>query len=145
VSDISLSVLLSTGGAPLEVNSRPHYYVGETSFNEKAVTKRRNTAKSPFIDGEWVYNVRKENVTEALEVYVTGATIHEREVLQKALTDALDQAHFTMTRTIEDSRVVWSCYSSDYTISSPRPLMLSKMCIVKAQVLCDPFITEVAV
>lgn len=144
MSDIFLSVTLSTPGGPLELNALPHYYVGENSFNELAQTKRRNEAQSPFIDGSYVYNARKENRTEALEVYVTGATIHERETLQRAVTDALDQLHFTMVRILEDSKTTWNCYASDWSISSSRALVHSRMCTIKATVLCDPNPTEVA-
>ena len=143
MADIFLSVTLSTPTTPLELNAGK-YYVGENSFNELAQTKRRNEAASPFIDGSYPYNTRKENITEALEVHVLGDTIHDREVLEKAVTDALDQGHFTMIRIMEDSKKTWRCHSSDWSISAPRALAISRRCIIKAQVLCDPLVLEEA-
>lgn len=135
---LSLSVLATTPSGTLELNDRDAYRVEGTSFSEQSVTKRRSMAENPFLEGEYPVNAVRGNVTESLKVYVYGATHAEFHARIAALKEVFDQARFTVTKTIEGSAVVWSCYSSDYQMTTQREYVHARMGLLSVNLLRHP-------
>lgn len=138
MSTLPVSVLMSTPTGYLELNDRTTYRVADGSFSSRAVTHRRLSAQSPFLEGEYVYSSVRANISEPLNVYVTGATHFAMETALQALVTALEQTTFTVVRTIGDARYTLACYASDYTISADRPLLHATRVLVQIQLLQDP-------
>jgi hypothetical protein len=146
VQGVALSVKLFTGTSTfLELNNKVSYRIADGSFDQQAVQHRRKTAQSPFTEGEYVVSSLRGNVTEQFGVYVSGATQYDARVAVKALQDALEQPTFKVVRTIDNAQSTWSCYSSDYTMQSNRPLLVAKLVLVQVSLLRDPVETLASV
>lgn len=135
---LNLSVVVSVPAGTLELNDRVTYRIADGSFAEQSVSKRRQEASNPFLEGAFTVNALRENVTETLKVYVYGTTHAEFAAAMNALKAAFDQARFTVTKTVEGSAVVWSCFSSDYRMSTPREFVHSKMGTLEVSLVRHP-------
>jgi len=139
MADIYLDVWITRAvGGDLHLNDDVAFYVADGSFEDGAGTFRTSEAQSPFIDGTWVYNARKENETVSLKVYAQGGTSRELAVNLKALKDALSQPHFQVVRVLEDAKTTWTCFPSDWSVSSTRPLVHARKALLTSQLRALP-------
>jgi hypothetical protein len=146
MADLNISFKLYTGASTfLELNNKTNYRLSDGSFDNQAVQHRRKTATNPFVEGEYVVSSLRGNVTEQVNVQVFGATQFAARSAVQALQTALEQTTFQVVRTIDNWKTTWTCYASDYTMQSNRPLMNAKMVIVQIQLLRDPVETYASV
>jgi hypothetical protein len=134
---LDVTVLVSTPTGPLSLNEWPYELAGDT-FNTVSVTHRKQEAVNPFIEGTYTINSLRENILQALSVYVRGNTHKEFQDATKALCAAFDQSTFEVRRVIEDATEEWQCFSSDYTITLQREFLHAKMAKVDIQVVAHP-------
>jgi hypothetical protein len=122
----------------LELNDDSTYRVADGSFENQATQHRRKTATNPFIEGEYVVSSLRGNITEQVNVYVKSDSQYVTRAAVKLITDALEQPTFTFIASVDNWKTTWTCYSSDYTLSSSKPLLHSSMVQVQIQLLRDP-------
>ena len=130
--------ITSSPGWWVELNDKKAYRVAEGSFEDESVTHRRAEASSPFLEGTYVTNALRENVQVPLNVYVMGQTAYEMRSRLARLKELLEQPQFQVEYTVDDARTIWNCYASDYSTSTPRAFLHSKMALLKANLLRDP-------
>jgi hypothetical protein len=146
MADLNISLKLYTGVSTyLELNDKVNYRMGEGSFDNQSVQHRRKTSTNPFVEGEYVVSSLRGNVTEQMNVQVFGANQYATRSALQTLQTALEQTTFQVVRTIDNWKTTWTCYASDYTMQSSRPLMNAKMVIVQIQLLRDPVETIASV
>jgi hypothetical protein len=135
--DVSLKVE-NDNGLWIELNDGAVFRLADGSFDGQATQWRRTEVSNPFIEGTFITNALRENITERVNVYVQGQTVFECKYYTSVLKTAVSQIRFQAELTIEDARVMWNCYASDYTVESNRPLLHSRMCLVKIDLIRDP-------
>lgn len=112
---MSLSVTLSRtllGLGVLEINDHINYYVAD--LGDHAVSWRRITTSSPWVDGDVTVQRVRQNVTRQVNVEVLGADWGVTQVNARALIDALSQDEFEMTITQDTEVTTYLCEASDY-------------------------------
>ena len=122
----------------IELNDRVSYRIEAGSFAQQATSKKRQEATSPFLEGTYIVNALRENVTEQLNVYVYGSSPSDFQSKLQVLKDAFDLNEFVVTRTLGDSVHTWNCYSSDYSLTTQREFMHAKMGLLSVQLLRRP-------
>jgi hypothetical protein len=136
---LALSVRLYVGPSTyIELNDNSTYRIADGSFENQAVTHRRKTAMSPYVEGTYVVSSLRENVTEQMNVYVMGKTSYATRSALTTLQTALEQPMFTIVRTINNWQTVWTCFASDYSMYSSKPLMMASMVRVDIQLQRSP-------
>ena len=135
---IGLSVRVSLDGLWLELNDGISYTVAEGSFEEQSVSYRRREAENPFLEGVHVVDSLRENVTEAVKVYVRGGDAWTTSQLVGRLKSAFGQQRFQVEVLDGNRRVLWNCYASDHSVQTSRPLRHARMALVKVELLRDP-------
>jgi hypothetical protein len=105
---------------------------------ESSLTWRKQEANNPFVDGTWVVNATKENITSVVDVYVRGESTMEATNALKALRDAFSQLNYGIEFTIDDVVYYYRCYVADFSIKTPREFRFSTMAQFSAQVPHDP-------
>jgi hypothetical protein len=137
--DLAVSVAISTVLGPLELEDEDNgYWLHKESLGTRNISYRKLEISGDFTEGTDVDRALRANVVEALGVYVTGLTPYQFATRLKALTDALEQLQFTVTRIIGDAQEVWSCVSSEYSVETSQELLVARMGIVHAQVQRKP-------
>ena len=131
----SLRISISGGWLTLV---QPNYRIGAQTGADSSTVFRRTEVSNAFVEGTFVTNALRDNVTETIEVYVKGVTTSGLRDAVDALTDALSQTQYTVELTIEDSLRRWYCYAADYSISTPVEFVHSRIALVTAQVPRDP-------
>jgi hypothetical protein len=128
---------ITTPGGWLDLMTDP-FKLSAEAFVESSLTWRKQEANNPFVDGTWVVNATKENITSVVDVYVRGETTAETTASLKALRDAFGQLNYGIEFTIDDVVYYYRCYVADYTIKTPREFRFSTMAQFSAQVPHDP-------
>jgi len=137
--ELNLSVRISTTtGMWLELNDHVAYTVADGSFEEQGVTFRRQEAPNPFLEGTFIVTALRNNVTDALNIYVSGTTQYEHAQRLATLKALFGQHQFQVERVVDDARTLWNCYASDYGSSASRPLLHARKSLLKVQLLHDP-------
>jgi hypothetical protein len=136
---LALSVRLYVSSTSyLELNDNSTYRIADGSFENQAITHRRKTAASPYVEGTYVVSSLRDNVTEQLNVYVMGASTYATRSALATLQSALEQPIFTLVRVVNNWQTVWTCYSSDYSMYSSKPLMMANMVRMDIQLQRSP-------
>lgn len=114
------------------------YRIGAASFAEQSVTFRRSEVTSPYVEGTFVVNALRENVTETLEVYVEGRESLSVTAATRALGAALSQVSYTMQVQLRRDVFTWNAYAADHTVSTRRELLHARIAQVTAQIPREP-------
>lgn len=137
--DLVASVVVETALGPLELEDPTGgYELHKEAIGTRSVSHRKLEVAGDWSEGTDVDRSVRENITETLSVWVGGATHYEFETRLKALTDAFDQLRYSITRTVGDSRAVWTCTPGDYTIETSQEFMVAKVGLVRAQIPRKP-------
>jgi hypothetical protein len=142
--DIAMAIQAPSGWLELE-NRVGGYVVHKESRAEQAVSWRKQEITSNYVEGTFVNEAVRENVTEAVVVYVYGPTSYDLSVRVKALTDAFSQIRYQMRFRDGNMLTTWDCSVADYTVQTPQEMINSTMAVVKAQVPRRPSATTVKV
>jgi hypothetical protein len=136
---IELSVRITNpGGGWIELNDHVTFTIADGSFASEGVTWRRKQDTNEFLEGTYLVNALRENVTRPLNVWVTGDTHYDLEVALEKLKDLVGQRAFQVVRTVENVSTLWDCQASDYVTESDRPLLHARMAQLKVQLVCHP-------
>jgi hypothetical protein len=144
--NLDLSVVIDTALGPLELEDAVGgYEIGKASFATAPTTWRKQEISAEYVEGTYVNRAVRENVQEALEVYVSGSTQFEFQTRVSALLDALGQLVYTITRRIGDAQEVWSCTVADYSLETQQEFLVATIGKVTARVPRLPTVTRTQV
>lgn len=145
--DLVVSCEIETPLGPLQLEDpEGGYELHKESFSTRAVSKRNIEVTGDWTEGSDIDRSLRNNVTETLSVWVGGATQWEFQSRVNALTAALDQLAYSVTRVIGDAQEVWDCRPAEYTIETQQEYYVATTGLVKAQVPHKPAVvlTQVA-
>lgn len=131
--DVTAKIQTPTGWLELEDEANG-YTLSADSFASSAVSHRKVEVSSEWMEGTFVVRSVRENVTETVSVFVTGATPAELSDRLLALTDGFDQLNYAMVVRFADAQETWSCQVADYTTSTKAELRHATMAQVTATV-----------
>jgi hypothetical protein len=117
----------------LDVSDGTVYRINKASFENSAVTFRRDEVTNAFIEGKFLVNALRDNVTETLAIYAYGATSAAVKSAVDTVTDAISQVNFMVRITLDNSQKIWECFSSDYTINMPKEFLVNKQALITVQ------------
>jgi len=137
---IDLTVLIASPTGMLNLNTYPYRISGE-SFASETTSHRKTEASNPYVEGTFVVNTVRENIGTSLAVWVYTDPPNRNELLRAlgALKDALDQAFFTVTLTVNGGTQLWNCVTSDYNVESQRELVHATRAKLVAQLNRLPY------
>jgi len=128
---------VTTPGGWLDLMTAP-YKLSAEAFVEETLTWRKQEANNPFVDGTWIVNATKENITRSVDVYVRGETTAQTTAAVRELRDTFSQINYGIELTIDDVVYFYRCYVADFTVKTPREFRFSTMAQFSAQVPYDP-------
>ena len=133
--NLGLSMMIQSGTLWLQLEDPAGgYELHAETFATRQVSHRKKDVSSEWVEGEYTQRSLRENVVEAVSVWVSGETVGETMTRMRALTSCLDQPNFGIRWEIDGYSETWQCQSSDYSIESDQPMLFSRLCLVKAQV-----------
>ena len=98
----------------LQLNEDP-YKVSANDFNPGSVVFRRETAKSPYVDGGIVTGAVKDLVEGGINIDVSGADHSAlRTNLDTLITAVTEQRYFDLYFTVNGAEYAWKCDRADY-------------------------------
>ena len=133
ILDVSAKIETPTGWIELD-DPEGGYELAADSFATAAISHRKTEVSSEWLEGTFVTRSVRENVAEAVNVYVAGATPYELAARLKALTDGFDQLGYAMVVRFADAAEDWSCQVADYTIETKVEMRHATIALVKASV-----------
>jgi hypothetical protein len=135
--DLSVRISNPTGGW-IELNDHVVFTVADGSFAEESVTHRRAEDTNPFLEGAYLINALRGNVTRPLNVYVEGQTHYDMEENLDRLKALVEQRQYQLARTVENAGRLFTCFASDYSTTSDRPLLFARKALLKVQLVTHP-------
>ena len=129
---VKIEIQLSTGGW-LDVSDGTVYRVNKGTFENSAVTFRRDEVTNAFVEGKFSVNALRDNVTETLAIYVYGETTSALKTAIDALTSAASQINFYTRVTLDGSQRLWECWASDYTVNVTNEFFHNRQALVTIQ------------
>jgi hypothetical protein len=142
--DVSFSIEAPSGWIELE-DRENGYELHKEAKAERGTQWRKKEISSGYVEGTYVTEAVKENITEPVVVYVYGETPFELETRIIALTDAFDQLQYEIRMRNGDLLETWDCAVADYVVQSPQELINSTMAVVRATVPRRPSVTRAQV
>jgi len=109
-------VSISYGLQEVSLNDHLNFVMGIEGFGSHQTVLRKREATSPFYDGTFVTHFTKENVTETLEVYVTGFSQNHVTENLLFLEELFLQPSYRIQVRIDDHLETWSCFPADYSV-----------------------------
>jgi hypothetical protein len=124
------TVSRTTLGLPaLDLNDHLNFIVADQILGGQQAWNRQ-TAKSPYVDGEFLVNATKGLVNDRFAVQVLGANQSQMAANLVALTDAFGQPSYTLTVTTDDAVRSYLCQPADYTVDWSRERMMARKALV---------------
>lgn len=138
MTDLVVAADISIAAGWLELEDEENgYEIGANSFSERTLTakQRKIGEDAVWLKGGPTLASAPGNVTENLEVIVSGDDQFSFDTRVQALINALGQLAFQLRRTIGNSRQTWSCYASpNVRIETSQPYMVATTGLVIAEI-----------
>lgn len=143
VDDVQVTARISTPTGWLDLEDpEGGYELHPETLSGGSVSYRTVIASSPWVEGDVATSAVRENVLEALSVWVTGDTPHEFYTRWKRLTDALEQRAFTVELTVEDAAFTWTVTRpAEHTTDTQQAFLVARTGLVRAKVARLPELT----
>lgn len=109
----------SLGKAPLVIRgdgSKP-YSLTQAGLGRPAVTARTSSVSSPWLHGETVTQVVREQSSLALEVLLQADTPLALDQAADDLDEALWQFSYSLTVTVGSENITWLCSPASYGLA----------------------------
>lgn len=117
----------------IDFSNSATYKVAKGTLEASAVTFRRDEVTNAFIEGKFTVNALRDNITEAIVIYVYGNTIAGLKSAIDTLTSTISQTNFSARITLENSQRLWECWASDYTVTITNELYHNRQATVNIQ------------
>lgn len=122
------------GSAWVDLNDRSNYQI-HGDFRETSQTERRRiTAASVIVEGEYTVHSVRSNVTETVNVWVYGATQAVVSANLVALENLFSQNSYQLRITLDNSRETWNCFVADYSYTRNQAFSHNGRALFSAQV-----------
>lgn len=138
MSDLTTTCLVNTPEGWLNLNDGVVFTLAAGTIESSSTTHRRQELTNPFLEGSYVVNALRENVTEAISVYVRGETHGDMREALEVLKSAFDQVSFDMVIAQGGATQTWHCYASDYEVNTRREFLYATMAQVSISVVRAP-------
>lgn len=135
---VTTAARISTPYGWLYLGQGTQFRIAAGSFEDRQVSFRRSEVTNPFVEGTFVVNALRENVTETLSVWVEGTGDLGVADAVESLGVALSQVTYTMQVQLRADLYTWSAYASDYTVSTKREFLHARIAQVNAEIPRDP-------
>ena len=122
----------------LTVSDGSVYRINKGSFENSAVQFRRDEVTNSFVEGKFLVNALRENVTENLSIYAFANTVSALKANIDAVTSAVTNLHFYVEVTIENSKRVWTCQASDYTVAITNEFLHNRQALINVNLIRLP-------
>lgn len=136
----SANATSSVDGTWLDLNDKSSFVVAKGSFETTSVQFRREEVKNPFVEGTYVVNALRDNLTTSLIVRVQGDRTYDTQFAIQQLTSALSQVTFKMIVIIDGAKRIYDCYASDFSVKTPQEMMHSRFATVEAEISHSPVV-----
>lgn len=113
----------------MSLNFSP-YRLGARTLSDETQTKNRLSSSSSMFDGEWIFHTTKSNVSETIEVYVSGETPAETNIKAAELIEAFEQPMYNVRFRIDDYQETWRCFEADYSINRSHTMLHNNKIVV---------------
>lgn len=128
----------------LEQPGDPFPYQLEASTREEyGVTFRKQEVSSPFVEGTYLIQAVRENVTEQVAVWVRGATHMEMDRRVQAVLERVERPRFVADFRVGSVTERWNCQVASYTVRSQREYQHAKIALLRLQIPRLPRITRI--
>jgi hypothetical protein len=104
------------GLANLSINDHSTYAIAGPAIMTGGVSWDRKQVNAPWVDGDITVARRRQNVQEALNVYVTGSSTSNMMGNVRTLRDAFIQDRYTLQITVGSEQQAWDCEAADYSV-----------------------------
>lgn len=146
MTDWTLAAAIHTQLGWLELEDAANgYELHKDSIATKQVTWRKQEVESPWAEGTFVNRAVRGNVTEAMHVWVAGASPFELDQRLTAFTDALGQLQYQVRVRTGDLLETWTCLPADYTIQTQQEYRFATLALVQATIPRLPTTTKAQV
>lgn len=139
--DVSFSIYAPSGWLDLE-DPANGYEAHRDTRGTRAVSWRKREISSNYVEGTFVNDAVRENVIEALAIYVRGDDPFQLDERVTALTNALEQLHYLVRARTGNLLETWSCMVAEYTIETSMEMQHATMALVRASVPRLPTVTK---
>lgn len=129
-----ISAVLSGPTGNIQLQQNGIYKLEASTRDQAGVTQRKTDATNPFVEGTFTVAAVRENVTENISIYVYAPSMSVRRARIDAITEALDQTHYTLAFTTEELTETWTCMAADYSIARRHELNMHYMALIKANI-----------
>lgn len=140
-SQITVAARISTPYGWLYLGQGTQYRLGAGSFENQQTTFRRSEVQSPYVEGTFVINALRENVTESLDVIVEERPNLGTADAVRALGAALSQVRYAVQVQIRRDIWTWQAYAADHTVQTKREFVHARLAQVQAEIPRDPNVT----
>lgn len=145
-NDLGLRVRIQTPAGWLELeDEQGGYEMHAEAFATQQVAHRKVDIEGDYVEGSYTVRSVRGQVTEALAVWVTGATSFDLATKVAALTAGLESISYVVEVTLGDSQETWTCSPADYTIESSQPFKFATVALVRATVPRLPAVSRIQV
>lgn len=117
----------------LNVNDGTVYRVNKGTFENSATSFRRDEVTNAFVEGKFLVNALRDNVTETLAIYAYGSTTPALKTAIDAMTTLVSQIRFYVRVTLDGSQRLWECFASDYTINVTNEFFHNRQALITVQ------------
>ena len=141
MADFYVGCTMVYGGATLDLNAAP-YSLEASTRSELAMTWRKEEVTSPFIEGAYQVSAVRENVTEAVAVWVRTDSYMTMDKAVQDLLGVAERPFFTMTFGHDGVTESWDCQTCQYSVITEQAYQMAKIALVKLQVPRLPRVTR---
>lgn len=135
---IIVAARISTPYGWLYLGHGTQYRIAAGSLENQQTTFRRSEVTSPYVEGTYVINALRENVTESLNLIVEPRNTLSLADATRAVGAALCQVRYTVQVQVRRDIWTWQAYAADHTVSTKREFLHARLAEVKAEIPRDP-------
>lgn len=128
------NVEISYGAEWQSLNDHLNFKVAAEDMGTSSTAWRRKEVASSFYNGTFLVHATKENVSEALSIWVYGQSQNDVSENLALLSELFSQDRFHIRVRYGDHQETWFCMTSDYSIERTHVYMHNQMAVFKAQV-----------
>lgn len=135
---LSIGARITTPTGWLDLNDRTSYQLEASSFGDRAVSWRKREVASDYVEGSFLVNAVRDNITEKLAVWVRGETHYDLARNRERLEEALCQLTYRLSFRTSDVTRYWEATVADYSVNTQREFLHSCIALVSATIPRHP-------
>lgn len=136
MSDLLVQATIS-GALPdlvIDGSNAQAYELHPDTAAEQETSWRKQEASNTFVEGSFTTSAVRENVIEALSIWVNGDTQDEVDQRKFELLRRFGQRKYTVTLVLAGVTQVWSCFPAAYGVQTRHEYLHAPTTLVNAKV-----------